>query len=707
MSSSPTIITSSGITTQRVDTDVTSTDSLEIGSAKITSVSTDMNDSSSETLATSYAVAQLNRRFDRDVAAFQEKLNDNRITPIISEAVTPPYFGSDSQWTTQKFIYQYGQAIYRNDLDAVGLSQAAVYLSNDAFLWDGSYFITLMINHLPSGASIDLKNESNTVLATFNTSGKHMTTLTVADKNSCSISLHANNIPVNEFTIIDRVYLYFVQDRAIDYFKFTGGDIISNGAGLATTTYVDTVLTTATNNLKSYADSTAMAVNERLATHIDQKNGHNAIPSDIGAATAGHSHIPSTIGAAAAVHTHSPDECGAASTSHTHRPSDIGAATFSHTHTPDECGAASSTHNHDIGSLNGAGPVVTHASAIGNVHGMVKNNIALGNVENYAIATEADYLNNSATTYATPDGMMDHLNTIFSVDPTMKYIPLAPKQLSNTSFSLAANAEYTLNLKANAVYEIFINCKSNTNANYLGMYFSNVAYDAAGTNYMTSFEYGRTLDNVNSTGWWSENADMFYMMPKELANNIVKGKIVIDTNLMTITGTFQSWVGTVSGGTVSLTTSTIYPLKFSGSCKEALVLTAPYKFTFRHNANRRSEVSVGTINASIIVYEMVTVGNEASLYDRMPLLSRTEYVGTKPPLGWALENGAELVKADYGELASFLQTYGTYLTLTDYAAQITATSKCVKFGMSDTVIKMPTNPYTPTDGVLRIVKIKR
>lgn len=707
MSSTPTIITSSGVTTQRIDADVTSTDSLEIGSAKINAVSTDMNDSSSETLATSYAVAQLSRRFDRDVAAFQEKLNDNRIVPIISEAITPPYFGSDSKWTSQKFVFQYGQAIYRNDIDVVGSDQASVYLSNDVFLWDGSYFVTLTIGHLPVGATVDLKNANSETLTTFNTSGKHMVALTVSDKNSYSLSLHVNNVAIEDYVIIDRVYLYLVQDRAIDYFRFTGGDIISNGAGLATTTYVDTVLTTAVNNLKAYAEGTALAVNDRLAAHIDQKNGHNAVPADIGASAINHVHDPIDIGAADRSHTHTPSECGSSAINHTHRPSDIGAATISHTHTPVECGAASSNHNHEIGSLTGAGPIVTHVAAIGNVHGMVKNNIALGNVENYAVATETDYLNNSSTTYATPDGMMDHLNTIFSVDPTMKYIPLAPKQLINTSFSLVNNAEYTLTLKPNAIYEIFINCKAGTNANYLGMYFSNVAYDAANDKYLNSFEYGRTIDSVNNTAWASDNTDMFYMMPKELANNIVKGKIVIDTNLMTISGTMQSWVGSVSGGVVTLTTSTVYPLKFSGSCKDTLVLTAPYKFTFRHNSNRRSEPSVGTIDASIVVYEMVTVGNEASLYDRTPLLSRTEYVGTKPPLGWALENGAELVRADYGELASFLQTYGTYLSLTDYAAQITATSKCVKFGMSDTVIKMPTNPYTSTDGVLRIVKIKR
>lgn len=705
-----TTINSSSVTTRLVDGKEVAAEKLIVNSQEITNISHSYTDDGTNSLVSAYSLSQLKRKFDKDVAEFRNTINDARIHPIVSEAITYPYFDNDSKWTSTNFIYQYGRAVFRNTNNISG-TQATLELDNSVFLWTGTYFITLEIEHIPNTASLILYNNVGDILGTYVIPGKHMLTFEVTDSSNYSLTIAVNGVPVDDLFIINRVHIYYVQPRATDYFKYIGESIMSGGSGtLASTDWVNQKLDDATQSCNNYTNTSVGVLDSKLTVHMSNKNGHNAQPSDIGAASVGHTHTPTSIGAANKTHSHSPSECGASPDNHTHIPESIGAADRYHTHTPAECASSPDDHTHLLTDITDSGPVVEHVNTIGNAHDMVKANIDLGNLENYAVAEVDDFVNNSTDKYTTPDGVSSFLDLVFGDDPTKKYIPLAPKQILKTTVVLTNNSEYSLTLRSNALYEIYISCRATINANYLGMYIPEVSgtYSAANTMHLNSWEYSKTTDGDNIVTWSAEQSNMMYLTPKNVGNNIVKGKLIIDTTTYTMYGEYQSWVGSMDeDNKVVFITNIPAPLKSKCTFKEIPEdIGDTVTLVMRHNGSRNTIASTGDVTTDIVVTEYVNVGTEASMYDRSPLLSRTEFLGTLPPLGWEIENGKELARNDYQELADFLIKYEAYVDMDAYNASITNTGKCSKFGMDSTKIKLPTNPYTSTESI-RIVKIKR
>lgn len=705
MQPTPTIITSTQVTSAKIDADKVMTDSLTIGSAPINGVSHDDSDANLDSIPSSYLLNKINLKFQKDIETFQKRLDSQHLIPIISEAITFPYFDTDSKWSRNNFVYQYGQAIYRNDKTTVTADQGSLYLDQSVFTQSGIHFVIITIDRI-TGGSITVRDNTDKLIQTITAPGTYRFTVLAESASSFSLNIHVGNVPVNGIVVIDRCYIHYVADRATEYFKYVGDQVLSgDGSGLAAVSWVQQQLDDQKNALQSYSDTAALSVDNKLALHMNNKNGHNAAPSDIGAAPAVHTHTPTECGAAPTIHTHDLSGLGAASANHTHTPDQCGAAATDHTHTPDQCGASSVSHNHDIASLINAGPVVAHPSATGNVHSLVKDGIQLGNVENFPVAVAADFASRSSAKYTTPNGVGEYLDTIMSGNPTLKYIPLAPKQILKRSIDLAAGATFNLPLRTGALYDIYIDCAS-ANANYLGMYYNEIAYATTNTNCLNSWEYGRTIDGVNHTSWSSENSDMFYLAPKDIGNNIVKGRLRIDTTLFTMAGEYQSWVGQINAGVVSLVTPTIYPLKNNGALQTLIdtSTTSTVNLVFKHNKTRNTVVSSTNIVATLIVYEMVTAANTASTNDRFAILTRTKVLGTHAPYGWAKEDGSLLTRSAYAELEANITQYGAGVTDAVYTASINSNGYCPYFVIGATTIKLPTMPC-PDAGSMNIIKI--
>jgi len=62
----------------------------------------------------------------------------------------------------------------------------------------------------------------------------------------------------------------------------------------------------------------------------------------------------------------------------------------------------------------GGGDVDTHAARTDNPHSVTKTQVGLGNVQNFGIAVASDYSAKSETTYATPKGVADYVDTRFT-----------------------------------------------------------------------------------------------------------------------------------------------------------------------------------------------------------------------------------------------------------------------------------------------------
>ena len=703
----PSYMSSGSIQTPEVITKKVITDEVSVNGQSITGVSYDGTDTDIKQVATAYSLNQVKAALIRDMTAFQHQLNMVELTPIVSEAITPPYFDNDSKWSKQQFIYQYGQAVYRNTNDnSTNNDQAALYLDTSVFAASGTYFVVVDIPELTGGKLILSDNNGN-IIREFITSGNYSLEVPVSDVNGFSFSLHVQNTKPDDRVVVNRLYIYYVQSRGEQYFKYIGEKILAGGGSLASESYVNTKIGELRTEVNAYAESAAKVVDNKLQTHAANKNGHNTTPADIGAALEVHTHTAASIGAAPTVHTHTVASIGAAPASHTHIPSECGAAPTVHTHTPVECGAATAEHNHNVANLVGGQSVVTHINATGNVHSLTKSQIELGKVNNYDVAALIDFESRNTDRYTTPDGVGSYLDKIFTNDPTLKYIPLAPKRLLKQSIVLNDGQEYAFTLKKDSIYDIYISCRATLNAQCLGLYFKNNAYASGETKYLNSYEYGRVVDGVNTPSWLSEATNMFYCLPSIVGNNILKGKMTIDTSMFTVFGSYQTWVGTMQGTTPVFNNLTAYPVVSKGTFKETTDMTADtYQVALRANYSRIIPASTTPVSADIIIYEVVNATQDANIIDRSPLFSRTSYLGTAAPLGWGIENGGVVTRGGiYQELEDNINAKGLGVTAEVYANSVTTTGKCPYFVIGETTVRLPTM-LSDTTGCINIIKIR-
>ena len=373
-----------------------------------------------------------------------------------------------------------------------------------------------------------------------------------------------------------------------------------------------------------------------------------------------------------------------------------------HTHTPEECGAAPTVHTHSFSDLTDMAPVTAHIEDTDNPHNVTKTQVGLGNVENYGVATDEDYLEGSAEKYVTTDGLEAHLQRVFTDDPTLKYSQYAPKKILSQEIELPLDGTFTLPLHKNSRYDIYIDISQSTGAGSVGMHFSDL-YLVNGK-YNNQWNYGYIEDSVNKLTWRSSvGASKMYLLPKDLGNNLVKGHMSVDTSMYTVSGELQSWVGSYDGSTVSLVSTTVFPIKFTSSLTPHAEMWNSADITFTYIKNRNSTAERFPLKMTLVVYELVSVGTRANVIDPIPILSRMQYLGADVPYGWMIEDGGTIDRALFPKLVAHIQKQHVAVTSAVYDQYIAEYGYCSYFVLEEDTITLPNMP-SDIPGVVNIIK---
>ena len=877
----PTSITGGRVSTPLVDSNRINTDDIIINNQPFTDVSHVTDDNNPEHLVSAYALNQIRLKIKNDVTSIQNQLNNKHITPIISDVITPPYFNTDSNWIHTGVEYSNGQCIYRNDEAFVYTRQAVLKLDPKVFTVPGMYFMVIDVERIDSG-ELQVLATDNSVIRSITVSGEYFNQIYVEDASNYSLMVTFNNVNQHDRIIIDRIYIYHVQDRAIQYFDYIG-QLYTAGdeSGIASMSWTSARLAEFRDLMRNDLTAITDSISVSLLTHAGESNPHHTtyldvdaaashhthtpeecesapeihthtpeqcnaaplvhthLPSECGAAPEQHTHTPDQCGSAPVVHTHTPGECGAAPLVHTHTATDVGAALTIHTHTPEECGsapevhthtpqqcgaaptihthtadecnaaavshthlpeecgaaaiehghtpeecgaapvshthepaecgAAPELHTHTPGEIGAADRIHTHtaeecnAAAVdhmhtpaqcdaapanhthsledltnltsltnhldntNNPHEVTKAQVGLANVENYGVAEVNDFISGNEIKYATAHGVNQYIDKLFSDDPTLKYVSLAPKKVLSESVVLQPNSNnvFSIALNKNSRYEIIIDCDC-ANANCLKMSFGRYVVtdesesDSESNNgpnidtesgsesesstaavagnidaeYRNSWMMANTISGINHMGWWYSNTNGFYITPKNVGNNILRGRLSIDTTNYNVIGNFQTWLGyyatTDANSSYEKYSNTIYPLCLHGTIGETDSTVA--SLIISHDSARNDTADTHPLKFTVTVYEFVAVGNNANIIDPTPMLVRQKILGTTVPSGWHKEDGSVLERVKYQELVAYVERDSLYLTHEEYVTRVEADGYCPYFWMGDTHIGLPTMP---------------
>lgn len=726
----PTSITSGRVTTPLVDSNRVHADDIIINNKPITDIAYDLTDNDPDHVASAYAMDQIRRRFLSEVKSFKNQLNNKIITPVISAAITPPYFSADSGWEYTGVEFSNGQCMYRNNDGLIREKQATMHLGG-VFGSPGSYFIIFSVNRIDSG-NIVLYDNTNKVIRTIEYSGEYVQQIEVEDHANFQLFISINNVSAKHIVIIDRIYIYHVEQRAVQYFNYLAKSLVSGDeTGIASMAWVNNALATYQGNVTTNVNAIVADLTQNLLNHAGERNPHHTTYADVGAAPAEHTHTVTDFNAAPKNHTHTPDECGAAAFSHMHIPSECGAAAVTHLHEPEDCGAAPYMHTHSIADITDD-EITTHITNYNNPHKVYKNQVGLGDVENYSVATDTDFINRAGDKYVTPKNVGNYLDIVFSDDPTLKYVRFAPKQiLERTNVSIDPDETYEIEFNPNCVYTIYIDCKSQINANCFGIKIpierinteNNTTFTPENM-FLNSWMLGNTDTNGNSQmRWWYETGNAFYLLPKNVGNNILKGRLTFDTSMYTLIGDFQTWLGemqtttytdeqtgtTTTLSSVNYLSNVIYPLRYQGTLKgmdsvssDTAITTITPKLIISHDTSRINDGHTNPMKFDITILEFVAVGTPANPVDTVPIMTIQTFLGDIPPAGWHKANGDILDRSKYEELAANIIKQNRSIPDTEYIESINTHGMCNYFVLADDAIRLPSMPSI--DGISYIIK---
>ena len=145
-----------------------------------------------------------------------------------------------------------------------------------------------------------------------------------------------NNVESNDIVIINRIYIYHVEQRATQYFNYIGSIFsIGDSSGIASELWVNQQIEKEITKLNSEFDEKLTLIDTIIDLHLRNTNPHGITPSMIGA---------------------SPKE---------------------HGHTPEQCNAAPLNHTHQFSSILGISEIQNHLNDKNNPHDITKDQIGL------------------------------------------------------------------------------------------------------------------------------------------------------------------------------------------------------------------------------------------------------------------------------------------------------------------------------------------
>lgn len=314
----PTNVSSSHVSTPLVETKKIVLDEIKITGGSIKELSHDINDTSPEHAPSSAALSRFRSQVNANFQSLNVDLESRKVTPVISPELMPSYFTTNSKWKVKNINYSAGKAIFTNKQFLPFENQASLDLNTDVITSVGDHYIRIIVSNITSG-SLDLVNDVGDILLSITEPGIYEDILYVSDPNKATIRFIINNVDGAETIVIDRIYLYHVEDRATQYFTYLSKQQKSDdGSKIASVNWVLEKLNENNASLINQVNNIVDKSNQTLMVHLTASNPHRITAESINAANKKHTHTPDECGAAPINHTHTADELGIDISDHTH-----------------------------------------------------------------------------------------------------------------------------------------------------------------------------------------------------------------------------------------------------------------------------------------------------------------------------------------------------------------------------------------------------
>lgn len=334
-----TITIGSTITNNKIISKETETDKLVMGPREVTSIASDINDTSHKSLVTANLLNEGMIKLETKVNNIDPNNIIYKDTSVVSQSLIIDSFTDDSNhWKQNNYLFINGQAVLSN------LENNYLKISSNFFTYKGTYFLIIDVDRLDSGYIV-IENHYRDQLDIVNINGKHFLEIQVENPDIQELYFICRNVYPGDSVIFNSISLHHSTDRIQDYLLFKIAEVSSGGmGGFVTTTELNARMLAINNTINQLADELSKLDLSTLILHIENTtdNVHGVTPIQIGAANKIHTHERTDI--TNFTHNHSASECNASELNHRHSLLEVGVAGV---------GAAAENHTHnEIDILN-------------------------------------------------------------------------------------------------------------------------------------------------------------------------------------------------------------------------------------------------------------------------------------------------------------------------------------------------------------------
>lgn len=267
---------------------------LTLSGSSATEISHDYTETDPHKLSTAYALSQLYAQVDQALDKVKVELDQFRLVPVLSQALTAPTFTDLTRWTLRGYESNNGTLSYLNTSDTPKTEQAAFKLNPGTFIKPGEHYLDITFDHVPEGSLVNIRDPHGKVVLTVSEPGRYKTTFDVDNASSFYLEAITDNIPQGESITTSYCGVHYIRTEFADYMDYLTEMMLSGGYGFATAVQLEklrsdliTYKTTVDELLRALKDEITASV---IAHTQDQDNPHHVTYDQTGAAAKVHTH---------------------------------------------------------------------------------------------------------------------------------------------------------------------------------------------------------------------------------------------------------------------------------------------------------------------------------------------------------------------------------------------------------------------------------
>ena len=278
-------VTNYGVTTPKVTSKVTDTETLLLDTQIATGITHDYEEKSPKKLISAFALRTSNNAYDQKISGIQNSVDNLVLSSVLSEAIADPQF-IDIHWKYRGFTIDEGTAVYTNAFDKPGTNQANIRLVTEAIKSPGTYFFDVEIGEIADGSDITLFDNEGKVIKKFELADTYWFEYQITNPAIAYFDFVANNVLEGSTVRIKRASIHHVRDDFDTYMNYIAIKLASGGSGFVTTEIFNQTISALRTELQQYTNDVVGGFEGLVEVHTSNtSNPHNVTAAQTGAAT--------------------------------------------------------------------------------------------------------------------------------------------------------------------------------------------------------------------------------------------------------------------------------------------------------------------------------------------------------------------------------------------------------------------------------------